>query len=302
MSEGLSGSEDYVRDGEGAKMDNIVEVRDLVVKFGDFAAVNGISFDVREGEIFGFLGPNGAGKTTTIRTITTLQKYVSGSVVIDGHNIKNDFLEARKLIGIAQQHISLDKDLTVRQNLKHHAIMHKIPSKEVARTVEETASILNLGEFMDHKVMDLSGGWKRKASIICAIIHKPKILLLDEPTAGLDTRSRHMLWDLVRMLNSRGTTIFLTTHYIEEAESLCDRVAIIDHGKLIAIGTVEELKALVGKFAVETTWDDGKRRVEYFKDLDSAKGFSQTLDDKLYNIRRITLEDVYLELTGGDLR
>jgi len=301
MSEGLSGSEDYVKD-EGAKMDNIVEVRDLVVKFGDFAAVNGISFDVREGEIFGFLGPNGAGKTTTIRTITTLQKYVSGSVVIDGHNIKNDFLEARKLIGIAQQHISLDKDLTVRQNLKHHAIMHKIPSKEVARTVEETASILNLGEFMDHKVMDLSGGWKRKASIICAIIHKPKILLLDEPTAGLDTRSRHMLWDLVRMLNSRGTTIFLTTHYIEEAESLCDRVAIIDHGKLIAIGTVEELKALVGKFAVETTWDDGKRRVEYFKDLDSAKGFSQTLDDKLYNIRRITLEDVYLELTGGDLR
>ncbi|MBQ9689610.1 MAG: ATP-binding cassette domain-containing protein, partial [Candidatus Methanomethylophilaceae archaeon] len=231
-------------------MDNIIEVRDLVVKFGDFAAVNGISFDVKEGEIFGFLGPNGAGKTTSIRTITTIQRYDSGSVTIDGHDIKTDYLEARKLIGIAQQHISLDKDLTVRQNLKHHAIMHKIPAKELDRTIEEMADILELGDFMDHKVMDLSGGWKRKAAIIGAIIHNPKILLLDEPTAGLDTRSRHMLWELVRKLNSKGTTIFLTTHYIEEAETLCDRVAIIDHGKLIAIGTVDELRDMIGRISV----------------------------------------------------
>ncbi|MBQ7978322.1 MAG: ATP-binding cassette domain-containing protein, partial [Candidatus Methanomethylophilaceae archaeon] len=263
-------------------MDNIIEVRDLVVKFGDFAAVNGISFDVKEGEIFGFLGPNGAGKTTSIRTITTIQKYDSGSVTIDGHDIKTDYLEARKLIGIAQQHISLDKDLTVRQNLKHHAIMHKIPAKELDRTIEEMADILELGDFMDHKVMDLSGGWKRKAAIIGAIIHSPKILLLDEPTAGLDTRSRHMLWELVRKLNSKGTTIFLTTHYIEEAETLCDRVAIIDHGKLIAIGTVDELRDMIGRISVETTWDDGRRRKEYFPSIQEAKEFSQTLGDKLF--------------------
>ncbi|MBE6518081.1 MAG: ABC transporter ATP-binding protein [Thermoplasmata archaeon] len=279
-------------------MDNIIEVRDLVVKFGDFAAVDGISFDVKEGEIFGFLGPNGAGKTTSIRTITTIQKYVTGSITISGYDIKTDYLEARKLIGMSQQNISLDKDLTVRQNLKHHAIMHKIPRKDIDRIVEETAAILELQDHMDKKVSELSGGWKRKASIICAIIHEPKILLLDEPTAGLDTRSRHMLWDLVSMLNSRGTTIFLTTHYIEEAESLCDRVAIIDKGKLIAIGTVDELRDRIGRITVDTTNDDGKRRVEYFGTIPEAKEFSQTLGDRMYNIRRTTLEDVFLELTG----
>ena len=279
-------------------MENIVEVRDLVVKFGDFTAVDGISFDVKEGEIFGFLGPNGAGKTTTIRTITTIQKYDSGTVHIDGHDIKTDYLEARKLIGIAQQHISLDKDLTIRQNLKHHAILHKIPRKDLDRTVKEKADILELGEFMDRKVMDLSGGWKRKAAIVAAIIHDPKILLLDEPTAGLDTRSRYMLWDLVRMLNSRGATIFLTTHYIEEAESLCDRVAIINHGKLVAIGTVDELRALIGNVAVDTTDENRKRMVRYFDTGDEAKEFSQTLGDRMFSIRRTTLEDVFLELTG----
>jgi len=280
-------------------MSNIIEVRDLVVKFGDFTAVDGISFDVKEGEIFGFLGPNGAGKTTSIRTITTIQKYVSGSVVIDGHDIRTDYLEARKLIGIAQQHISLDTELTVRQNLKHHAIMHKIPSKDIDRIITEKASILGLEEYMDRKVMNLSGGWKRKTAIVCAIIHQPKILLLDEPTAGLDTRSRHMLWELVRKLNLGGTTIFLTTHYIEEAESLCNRVAVIDHGKLIAIGTVDELRDRVGRISVEITEDDGKRRIVYFKDMASAKEFSQTLGDKMFNIRRTSLEDVYLEITGG---
>jgi ABC-2 type transport system ATP-binding protein len=279
-------------------MDNIVEVRDLVVRFGDFTAVNGISFDVREGEIFGFLGPNGAGKTTSIRTITTIQKYDSGSISIGGHNIRTDYLEARKLIGIAQQNISLDKDLTVRQNLKHHAILHKIPRKDIDRVVEETAHILELDDYMDHKVMNLSGGWKRKASIICAIIHQPKILLLDEPTAGLDTRSRYMLWDLVRMLNARGTTIFLTTHYIEEAEALCNRVAIIDHGKIVTKGTVDELRDSIGRITVDTTSDDGKRRMEYFPDIATAKEFAHTLGDRLYNIRRTTLEDVFLEVTG----
>lgn len=283
-------------------MGSIIEVRDLVVRFGDFAAVDGISFDVKEGEVFGFLGPNGAGKTTSIRAITTIQKFDSGSVSIDGHDIRTDYLEARKLIGIAQQHISLDKDLTVRQNLKHHAIMHKIPSKEIDRTIEDAASILELGDFMDHKVMDLSGGWKRKAAIVAAIIHSPKVLLLDEPTAGLDTRSRHMLWELVRKLNSKGTTIFMTTHYIEEAETLCDRVAIIDRGKLIAIGTVDELRDMVGRISVETTLADGRHRKEYFPSIQEAKEFSQTLGDTLFNIRRTSLEDVFLELTGGDIQ
>lgn len=278
--------------------DTILSVEDLLVRFGDFTAVDGITFNVRRGEIFGFLGPNGAGKTTTIRTVTTIQKPTSGRVVIDGFDVRTDYLEARKRIGIAQQHISLDKDLTVRQNLKHHAMLHKIPSQEIRRRVDEAASILELEEHMDKRISDLSGGWKRKAAIIASIIHDPSILFLDEPTAGLDTRSRHMLWDLVRMLNRKGTTIFLTTHYIEEAESLCDRVAIINHGKLVAMGTVDELRESVGKVAVEMTGPDGKERIGYFRSREEARSYADGLGDEFYNIRRTTLEDVFLELTG----
>ena len=278
--------------------DCIVTVSDLTVKFGDFTAVDKVSFQVRRGEIFGFLGPNGAGKTTTIRTITTIQRPTSGSVVIDGHDIRDDYLEARKRIGIAQQHISLDKDLTVRQNLKQHALLHKIPKSELKDKVESTASILELGDYMERKVESLSGGWKRKTAIIASIIHDPTILFLDEPTAGLDTRSRHMLWDLVRMLNRKGTTIFLTTHYIEEAESLCDRVAIINHGSIVAIGTVDELRERIGKVAVETSADDGKTVISYFPTREDAKTYTDTLGDVYFNVRRTTLEDVFLELTG----
>lgn len=277
----------------------IAEVRDLVVRFGDFTAVDGLSFDVKDGEVFGFLGPNGAGKTTTIRTITTIQRPTSGKVFIDGHDTSVDYLEARKLIGIAQQHIALDKDLTIRQNIKQHALLHKIPKSEMESRIEYAADLLGLQEYMDRKVESLSGGWKRKASIVCAIVHQPRLLLLDEPTAGLDTRSRHLLWDLVRDLNSRGTTILLTTHYIEEAESLCDRVAIINHGRLVAVGTVEELRDIIGRVAVEYQ-EDNRQTVRYFPTRDAAKAYSATLGDIYFNIRRTTLEDVFLELTGED--
>ncbi len=278
-------------------MENIAEVRDLTVRFGDFTAVDGISFEVRRGEVFGFLGPNGAGKTTTIRAITTIQRPTSGSVLIDGYDASTDYLEARKRIGIAQQHISLDKDLTVRQNVKQHALLHKIPRDEMDSRIEYAAELLGLQEYMDRKVDSLSGGWKRKASIVCAIIHRPELLLLDEPTAGLDTRSRHLLWDLVRDLNSRGTTIFLTTHYIEEAEALCDRVAIIDSGKLIAVGTVDELRESVGRNAVEYL-EGGRTARRYFQTGEEAKAFSSTVEGDC-SVRRTSLEDVFLELTGG---
>lgn len=278
---------------------SIAEVRDLVVRFGDFTAVDGLSFDVKDGEVFGFLGPNGAGKTTTIRTITTIQRPTSGKVFIDGHDTSADYLEARKLIGIAQQHIALDKDLTIRQNIKQHALLHKISKSEMESRIEYAADLLGLQEYMDRKVESLSGGWKRKASIVCAIVHRPRLLLLDEPTAGLDTRSRHLLWDLVRDLNSRGTTILLTTHYIEEAESLCDRVAIINHGRLVAVGTVEELRDIIGRVAVEYQ-EDNRQTVRYFPTRDAAKAYSATLGDIYFNIRRTTLEDVFLELTGED--
>ena len=177
--------------------------------------------------------------------------------------------------------------------------MRSFTKSEMESRIEYAADLLGLQEYMDRKVESLSGGWKRKASIVCAIVHRPRLLLLDEPTAGLDTRSRHLLWDLVRDLNSRGTTILLTTHYIEEAESLCDRVAIINHGRLVAVGTVEELRDIIGRVAVEYQ-EDNRQTVRYFPTRDAAKAYSAALGDIYFNIRRTTLEDVFLELTGED--
>ena len=279
--------------------DRIAEVRDLTVRFGDLTAVDGLSFDVRRGEIFGFLGPNGAGKTTTIRTITTLQRPTSGKVLIGGHDTSTEYIEARRLIGIAQQHISLDKDLTVRQNIRHHAMLHKLPKEETEERIGYAADLLGLRDYMDRKVDTLSGGWKRKASIVCAIVHRPQLLLLDEPTAGLDTRSRRILWDLVRELNSGGTTILLTTHYIEEAEALCDRVAVINHGRMVACGTVGELRDAIGGVAVDRT-AGGHLTTRFFRTRAEASEYASGLGDEYYNVRRTTLEDVFLELTGED--
>lgn len=279
--------------------EGIIEVRDLVVRFGDVTAVDGISFSVRRGEIFGFLGPNGAGKTTTIRTITTIQRMTSGSIRVDGFDVAADYLEVRRRIGIAQQHISLDKHLTVRQNIKQHALLHKIPRSEMDSRIGRAVELLGLDEYMDRLVDELSGGWKRKTSIVCSIVHEPEVLLLDEPTAGLDTMSRHVLWDLVRTLNSHGTTIFLTTHYMEEAELLCDRVAIMDRGRLVAIGTVDELRDIVGRVTVEMSDQDGRISRRHFPDRESAKAFANGLGDTYFNIRRTTLEDVYLSITDG---
>ena len=280
--------------------DVIIEVQDLTVRFGDLAAVDGISFSVRRGEIFGFLGPNGAGKTTTIRTITTIQRMTSGRILVDGFDVDEDYLEVRRRIGIAQQHISLDKHLTVRQNIKQHALLHKIPRSEMDTRIGRAVELLGLDEYMDRLVDELSGGWKRRTSIVCSMVHEPEILHLDEPTAGLDTMSRHVLWDLVRTLNGRGTTIFLTTHYMEEAELLCDRVAIMNHGRIVAMGTVDELRDIVGMVTVETTDAEGRRVRRHFEDRGSARTFADSLGDRYYSMRRTTLEDVYLSITGGD--
>ena len=281
--------------------ERIIEVQDLTVRFGDLAAVDGISFSVRRGEIFGFLGPNGAGKTTTIRTITTIQRMTSGRILVDGFDVDEDYLEVRRRIGIAQQHISLDKHLTVRQNIKQHALLHKIPRSEMDARIGRAVELLGLDEYMDRLVDELSGGWKRKTSIVCSMVHEPEILLLDEPTAGLDTMSRHVLWDLVRTLNGRGTTIFLTTHYMEEAELLCDRVAIMNHGRIVAMGTVDELRDIVGRVTVETTDAEGRTVRRHFADRESARTFADSLGDRYYSMRRTTLEDVYLSITGGNL-
>lgn len=281
--------------------DIIVSAHGLVKRFGDFTAVDGIDLDIRRGEIFGFLGPNGAGKTTTMRMATTLTPPTEGWVEVCGHRLHGTSDPVKEKIGIIQQHISLDRDVTVRENIRYHAILHRIPKKETDERIERLSEMMGLGPYMDKYVLNLSGGWKRRVAIVCAIIHEPEILFLDEPTAGLDTQSRHMLWKLIRELNRNGTTIFLTTHYMDEAEALCDRVAIIDHGRSVRMGTPAELCESIGKWAVEYVGDDGDKVFRYFSDWDDSRAFIDSLPrDMPTASRKTNLEDVFLELTGRD--
>ena len=198
-------------------------------------------------------------------------------------------------------HIALDRDVTVRENIRYHAILHRISRKDTDERIERLSEMMGLGPYMDTYVLNLSGGWKRRVAIVCAIIHEPEILFLDEPTAGLDTQSRHMLWKLIRELNRKGTTIFLTTHYMDEAESLCDRVAIIDHGRSVRMGTPIELCESIGKWAVEYVGDDGDKVFRYFSDWEESRAFMDSLPRDMPTASRATnLEDVFLELTGRD--
>jgi ABC-2 type transport system ATP-binding protein len=256
---------------------------------------------VENGEIFGFLGPNGAGKTTSIRMLTTMLRPTSGSIEIDGFDVDKNPTEAKASIGISQQQISLNKDITVRQNIKHHALLHKMPFREIEGRIKELSDMMGLGPFLNMEVAELSGGWKRKTSLVCSIVHRPKILFLDEPTAGLDTKSRHMLWDLIRKLNNSGTTIFLTTHYIEEAEDLCDRVAILNQGRVVSIGSPAELCDSVGRITVEYYDEEGKKSMRQFRDRQSGKEYMATLkNDAMMSLRKTTLEDVFLIVTGEE--
>ena len=277
-----------------------VDIKDLVVKYGDFTAVDGISLSIPCNGIYGFLGPNGAGKTTTIRTLTTLLKPYSGTIIIKGKDVVKNTKEIRKSIGMVQQHIALDKEISVRENIICHAILHKIPRKEIDSRMKELSDILGLEKYMDKLILDLSGGWRRRAAIACALMHKPSILFLDEPTAGLDTQSRHILWEIVRKLKRSGTMIFLTTHYMDEAEALCDRIAIIDCGRVIAEGTPIELNNLVGKVAIDYE-NEGRFVTKTFASRDMAKEFiaGNLSEDSSYSLRKTTLEDVFLELTGN---
>jgi ABC-2 type transport system ATP-binding protein len=276
-----------------------MEANNIIVKFGDLVAVNNISMSIEEGEIYGLLGPNGAGKTTTIRVLSTLLRPTAGKVSISGYPIPEESYIAKSYIGMVQQQISLDKELTVEQNIRYHALLHKIPLKEIRTRIDDLSGLLGFREFLDRPVVELSGGWKKRVAIVCAIIHRPKILFLDEPTAGLDTQSRYMLWDLIRTLNHHGTTILITTHYIDEAENLCGKVGIVKKGEMVATGSPQELCASIGTFLVELVSDDNSREYLYFKTLEDAKKYAG-LEERQSIIRKTSLEDVYLEITGRE--
>lgn len=279
-------------------MDGIIVISDLVKKYGGKTAVDHLNLEVRRGELFGFLGPNGAGKTTTVRCVSTLTGYDSGSVTVDGFDIKKNPIEAKNRMGVIQQQVALDKDLTVKENMISRAMYRMMTKNERDARIKELSDYFGLNEYLEMPVDSLSGGWKKRVAIVCAVLHEPKVLFLDEPTSGLDINARRLLWDVVRSLNRKGTTIFLTTHYIEEAEALCDRVGIIDRGKVIALDEPKKLCDAMGSTAVEYM-EGGKTQYRYFQSRDDAKAFVSSLEsENNVLIRNINLEDVFVELTG----
>lgn len=282
--------------------DAVVRARGLVKRFGGFTAVDGVDLDIRRGEIFGFLGPNGAGKTTTIRMLTMLSPATEGTVEVDGRRVTGLSDPVKEQIGIVQQHIALDRDVTVAENIRYHAILHRIPREEADRRIGDLVDMMGLGPYMDRLVINLSGGWKRRVAIVCSMVHDPSILFLDEPTAGLDTQSRHMLWEMIHRLNASGRTVFVTTHYMDEAEELCDRVAILDHGRIVSMGTPAELCSSIGRWTVEYV-EGGSKRYRYFDDWEESRAFQDALPRNAGVVSRATnLEDVFLELTGRDVQ
>jgi ABC-2 type transport system ATP-binding protein len=224
-------------------MENIIEVENLIKKYGDFTAVDDVSFEVKQGEIFAFLGPNGAGKTTTIKILTTLTDPTSGEIKINNYNPATQEAEVRSSFGIVFQDPSLDEELTAYENLDMHGMLYGLKKKDRKKRIEQLLTFVELWDRKDSLVKTFSGGMKRRLEIARGFMHHPKILFLDEPTIGLDPQTRNHIWNYLKKMNKEEkTTVFLTTHYMEEAEKVSDRIAIIDHGKIIAQGRADELK------------------------------------------------------------
>jgi ABC-2 type transport system ATP-binding protein len=234
---------------------SMIRVENLVKRFGDLAAVNDVSFDVKKGEIFAFLGPNGAGKTTTIKVLTTLLKPTSGTVFLNGLDPVKSHHEARQSFGIVFQDPSLDQDLTAWENMNLHGVLYHVPGKIRRERIESLLKLFELWDRRDTLVKQFSGGMKRRLEIARGFLHTPKILFLDEPTLGLDPQSRNQLWTHVKHLNeTESVTVFLTTHYMDEADRVAQRIAVIDHGRIVAMGTSQELKQQTGTESLEAAF------------------------------------------------
>ena len=284
-----------------------IEVNALTRYFGKTKAVDAMSFSISKGEVCAFLGPNGAGKTTTIKMMTGLLEPDSGQILyekIENHPSRHDL---RRLIGVVPQHNNVDKELTAVENLKVHGLLYNMRGASLKEAIDESLEFSGLTEHRDKPASKLSGGMKRKLVIARALMHKPKILFLDEPTVGLDPLSRRKMWSFLNKINKkRNCTIFLTTHYIEEAERLSDRVILIDNGKIITQGTTESLKKNLGQYVLEIETDDFHH--EFFDNRELAlKKLADITQEPAENsigktsIRETTLEDVFLHFTGKRL-
>jgi len=250
-------------------MSAILEVKNLVKQYGDYTAVKGISFDIEQGEIFSLLGPNGAGKTTTISMLSTLYTPTSGEAAIGGHSITKEAMAVKQMIGVVPQDLALYEDLTARENLIFWGQMYGLSGKSLQSRVDEVLEQIGLTDKARNRVKTYSGGMKRRVNIGVGLLHKPQLLFMDEPTVGIDPQSRRAILDTVKDLNTQGMTVLYTTHYMEEAQELSDRVGIIDHGELIALGTQKELTQQVGE--TETL-------ILHIGENDDADGFATSLN------------------------
>lgn len=310
-------------------MGNIIEVKKLVKKFEDLTAVDGISFEVKEGEVFGLLGPNGAGKTTTLSMLITLLKPTSGEATVNGFDVMKNHNEVRGSIGMVFQDPTLDDELTAYENMDFHGRLYHVPKEERKTRIAELMKLVGLDSRKDSLVKTFSGGMKRRLEIARSLLHQPKILFLDEPTLGLDPQTRNKLWDYIKDLNKKkGVTIILTTHYMEEADKLCDRIAIIDYGKIIISGTSEALKEQIGGDVITVETNQGDKLEKALKNLKwikSVKCHDGSVTINVHNagqkvsaivaitnkhkikttsfeIHNPSLEDVFLHYTGRTIR
>jgi ABC-2 type transport system ATP-binding protein len=303
---------------------DVITVRGLVKNYGSVEAVRGIDLDVHRGEIFGFLGPNGAGKSTTISILCTLVQATGGSAVVAGEDVSENPDAVRSRIGLVFQDPSLDNQLTGRENLKFHAMAYGVPRSQRSERIESVLQTVDLADRADDLVGTYSGGMQRRLEIARGILHSPDVLFLDEPTRGLDPQTRARVWEHLRDVRLRtGATVFMTTHYMEEAE-WCDRIAIIDHGRIVALGTPEELKGRVGgdvvvlstddndralaeireRFGVDAIADGGEVRVEVPDGAEFVPRLVRELSVTVRTVmvRRPSLDDVFLKLTGRAIR
>ncbi|HTW62285.1 MAG TPA: ATP-binding cassette domain-containing protein [Terracidiphilus sp.] len=318
--------------GSVAERPTAMEVEHIVKRYGDFEAVKDVSFRVAEGEIFGLLGPNGAGKSTLIRMMTTLIPVTSGKAIVAAHDVEKDPDAVRRLIGVIPQALTSDPDLTVGENLLIYAKLYSVPRARREKNVTEVLEAVDLSKWREAPTKTLSGGMRRRLEIARGLVHDPRIFFLDEPTTGLDPVSRIAVWEMLNNLRTtRKLTILLTTHYMEEADKLCDRIAIVDHGKLVALGTPVELKnSVAGANVVEVHFDreaeEWRDRLENLEGVTSVQpessGFyrvitksgsrttmqivelAASLGETLtsLSVQNTTLDDVFVHYTGRQLR
>ena len=274
----------------------MIELKDITKKFGDFTAVDHLNMTIETGEFFGLLGPNGAGKTTTISMLSTVLLPTEGEIFIDGQKLDRKASAAKSKLSVITQEFSMRQDMTIDEVMEYQGRLYYLPKKVIRQKSDELLEFAGLLEYRHRVVRHLSGGMKRKLMICRALMTEPQILLLDEPTAGMDAISRRQMWNLLRQLHGEGITLLLTTHYIEEAQSLCERVALIDRGKLNTIDTPDNLINELGPYAVDETADETLHS-SHFRTREEAIEYLSS-SDKEASLRNTTLEDVFVSRIG----